>query len=609
MRLTRALLFEKLHISASRPTWWTGAAMSTLVGAGFYMWMANSLQNEAHERFRTQARTIQYNITAGIKACTDVLRGTASHFQATGDVSPEGFHHYVQGLDIQRSFPAIANISFAQYVTEAGREAFELRMRSANAQHLGYPSFSIWPAGRRPSYTVITLLEPMYSARGKFGFDLAERPAGAAALAAARDSGAITSSGVPIPLPDAPGQFGMALRAPVYHAGMPLRTLAERRAAYFGSVGLGFAVPRLVEAAMADTPVRNLRVRIYRVPDKTAAEPGQAIDPLLFDSATAARDRPPPAGHLHLTLPLNFNGRAWEAQFDAPREALYSAFDAYLPWLAALGGFVSMLLMYALFQTQASSRRRAVRMARDMTRELRDSQARLQLSHQRLRRLAAHAEQIKEEERKRIAREIHDDLGQNLLALRIEADLLANRTAQRHPRLFARACATRKQIDDAIRSVRTIINDLRPTVLDLGLSAAVEWQVTQFRKRSGIDCELIDPDGAPYIDDRCAVALFRVLQESLSNIQQHARASQVRVELRHQGGSLRMMIADNGIGLRDDSRTKLGSFGLVGIEERMSLLGGNCTILSSVLGGTTVTVSVPVAWRVPQTQLGEFANL
>jgi signal transduction histidine kinase len=271
-------------------------------------------------------------------------------------------------------------------------------------------------------------------------------------------------------------------------------------------------------------------------------------------------------------------------------------------------GFVSTLLVYALFHAQVSSRRRALQMARDMTRELRDSQARLQLSHQRLRRLAAHAEQIKEEERKRIAREIHDDLGQSLLALRIEADLLANRTVNRHPRLYARASATLRQIDDTIRSVRTIINDLRPTVLDLGLSAAVEWQVTQFRKRSGIACEVVDPDGAPELDDRCGVALFRVLQESLSNILQHARATHVRVELRHLGGTLKMTITDNGIGLHDGSRNKTGSFGLVGMEERMSLLGGDCSILSRPHGGTTVTVTVPVAWRTAPVHLGEFVD-
>jgi signal transduction histidine kinase len=110
------------------------------------------------------------------------------------------------------------------------------------------------------------------------------------------------------------------------------------------------------------------------------------------------------------------------------------------------------------------------------------------LSHQKLRRLADHAYQIKELERKRIAREIHDDLGQNLLALRIETEFLAGRTNRSHGILHKRARATLLQIDTTIKSVRQIINDLRPTVLDLGLSAAVEWQVNQFQRRTGIRC-------------------------------------------------------------------------------------------------------------------------
>ena len=110
---------------------------------------------------------------------------------------------------------------------------------------------------------------------------------------------------------------------------------------------------------------------------------------------------------------------------------------------------------------------------------------------------------------------------------------------------LAWACCTLAQIDNTIKSVRQIINDLRPNVLDLGLSAAVEWQIGQFRQRSGIVCELIE-NGADIdlgIDDKCAIAYFRILQESLSNILQHAHASLVRVELRRQDGILSMSIS------------------------------------------------------------------
>jgi signal transduction histidine kinase len=234
-----------------------------------------------------------------------------------------------------------------------------------------------------------------------------------------------------------------------------------------------------------------------------------------------------------------------------------------------------------------------------MTSELRESQNMLQLSHQKLRRLADHAYQIKELERKRIAREIHDDLGQNLLALRIEGEMLASRTRGTHSRLHARARETLQQIDTIIKSVRQIINDLRPTVLDLGLSAAVEWQLDQFQRRTGIACELIDEHGEIEPPDHCATAFFRILQESLTNVVRHANATTVVVELRLNDGWLSLTVKDNGCGLPPGGRNKFGSFGLVGIEERIVILGGICAISSEPGGGTTVTVSAPVA-EVPE---------
>jgi signal transduction histidine kinase len=229
-----------------------------------------------------------------------------------------------------------------------------------------------------------------------------------------------------------------------------------------------------------------------------------------------------------------------------------------------------------------------------MTTELRASEGKLQLSNENLRRLGAHAEHIKEEERKRIAREIHDDLGQNLLALRIEADMLTARTGERHPRLHARVRATVNQIDATIKSVRQIINDLRPNVLDLGLNAAVDWQIAEFRRRTGIACDLTETHQDIQVSDHCATALFRILQESLNNILRHAHATRVQVVLRVERDTILMSVGDNGIGLHPNGRQKPGSFGLVGIEERISILGGSFDIHSDPGGGTTIRVAVPM---------------
>lgn len=220
----------------------------------------------------------------------------------------------------------------------------------------------------------------------------------------------------------------------------------------------------------------------------------------------------------------------------------------------------------------------------------------LRQSKQLLLQLATHQELIKEEERKRIAREIHDELGQNLLALRIDASMLHARTASTHPKLNEKAAYALHHIDATIKSVRSIINNLRPPVLDLGLQAAIEWQIEEFRRRSGIECvmhvenEHLDRD----IAERQATALFRILQESLTNILRHAQATQVNVELHRNDASFTMRIADDGIGMPENPRAGAQSFGLQGIKERVRMLGGELTIDSVPGAGTTLTVSIPL---------------
>nr|WP_315258795.1 CHASE domain-containing protein [uncultured Duganella sp.] len=583
-------LASKQLFSSSRPVWWAGVLLSLGIGSLFYLAAHRTIEYDAGERFLHQAQNAQYNINSRLNAYTDVLRGAASFFHASEQVNRVSFHRYVSGLDIPNQFPALDNINYAHYVSAAGRDEFQRAMRNDGDTALGYPAqLDITPPGRRRDYWVLTMIEPLSEFREKIGRDIAARAPVARALAHGRDSGELSASGTPIDSAHQPLGAGLALRLPVYRNDMPLGTVEQRRSAYLGSVGIGFSVPRLVQAALEQMQVRDARLVLYDAGDSQSAQtPVQ-----LFDSMPDCKALRPNE-QLSVTLPIDFHQRQWQAHFSAPKARWYSRFDTWLPWAALACGFTGSLLFYLLFHTLSSSRMRAVTMAKEMTRELRTSQARLQQSHQRLRRLAAHADQIKEQERKRIAREIHDDLGQNLLVLRIDVDQLSNRTRHRHPRLHARSVHMLGQIDSTIKSVRHIINDLRPTVLDLGLNAAVEWQIAQFRTRSGMVCELIDHDTDIRIDDHGATAIFRILQESLSNILQHAHASLVRVELRQAHGMLSMTISDNGVGLRDGSRNKIGSFGLVGIEERIHLLGGSCAIGGSPNGGTMVAISVPV---------------
>lgn len=216
-------------------------------------------------------------------------------------------------------------------------------------------------------------------------------------------------------------------------------------------------------------------------------------------------------------------------------------------------------------------------------------------SRELLRQLSAHHETVREEERKRIAREIHDELGQKLTALQLEVAMLNAKLCDLHPTLADKTRSILEMIDATMESVRTIATDLRPAVLDLGLVPAIEWQVQEFAQRSGIACELAISDDDITLDDNRATAIFRILQESLTNIARHAHASRVDIALQAANGTLVMEVADNGIGIAQGDTRKVASFGLVGIRERVHMLGGELRIEGGPRRGTALTISIPTA--------------
>jgi signal transduction histidine kinase len=587
--------------SVTRFSFWTGLALSSMVGTLAYVVTARSIESDAQERFLNHAQYSQNVIAVRIKQYTDLLRGAASMIQSTDILTHRQFHNYVEGLELEKHYPAVDSINFALYITAAQRPEFvdELRTEMQRFANTAAP-LNIIPPGLRPDYLVVSYIEPDQSSSGHYGIDLLANRYFNKQLLKSRDSGALYAAGTPIPVLSRPNDAHLGMRMPIYLMGAPLDTVEQRRAAYAGSLGVAFSLTKLLHGVLDEIPLHDLRMTLYDVGSGLDANGHDASGrPLtLFDNRGTSANPSPPLdvdnSVFSVTLPVDFNGCPWRIVYSVPKSALSTDFDASYPKLMMAFGFVASMLLYALLHTLTSSRRAALELAQEMTSELRESQSKLQLSHQKLRRLADHAYQIKELERKRIAREIHDDLGQNLLALRIEGEMLASRTKGTHSRLHARARSTLQQIDTIIKSVRQIINDLRPTVLDLGLSAAVEWQVNQFQCRTGIQCEVIDEHGEISLPDHCATAFFRILQESLTNVVRHANATKVVVELRLNAGWLSLSVKDNGCGLPPGGRNKFGSFGLVGIEERIVILGGTCAVFSEPGGGTTVMVSAPV---------------
>jgi len=216
----------------------------------------------------------------------------------------------------------------------------------------------------------------------------------------------------------------------------------------------------------------------------------------------------------------------------------------------------------------------------------------LRASSEQLRSLAAHLLTVREEERARISREVHDELGQSLTAVKMDLAWLARRLPRESGEMLEKIRSTRQLAESLIQDVRRISTELRPGILDLGLAAAVEWQVQEFQARTGIPCShrlLTREAFAPDV----STALFRILQESLTNVARHAQATRTEVVLQKQGDRLVLWIRDNGRGFDQADSSLSQSLGLLGMRERAAILGGQVKISSAPGKGTTVAAWVP----------------
>jgi GAF domain-containing protein len=223
------------------------------------------------------------------------------------------------------------------------------------------------------------------------------------------------------------------------------------------------------------------------------------------------------------------------------------------------------------------------------------AQEALKDSYAQLRALAARLQTIREEERAGIARELHDELGQALTALKMDLVALMGRLPKRSPQLFERAQVMSEQIDATIKTVRRMSSQLRPGMLDdLGLGPSMEWYAQEFQARTGITCTVTVPGEELQLDRTQATALFRIFQETLTNVARHARATTVRAELVREDGGLRLQVADNGRGFDPEEVRGKRSLGLLGMRERAEMLEGTLEIDGDSGAGTTITVRLPL---------------
>jgi PAS domain S-box-containing protein len=220
----------------------------------------------------------------------------------------------------------------------------------------------------------------------------------------------------------------------------------------------------------------------------------------------------------------------------------------------------------------------------------------LVLQREQLRALAERLQWVREEDRKKVARDLHDQIGQILTAIKMDMIWMSRHLPESEAAVLARLKESVQMINDGVKAVRTICSGLRPGVLDdLGLAAAIEWQASEFASRNGVQCQVTVPPVDLHLDGDRATATFRIFQECLTNVIRHAQATSVRVALCQEEESILLVVEDDGVGFSEAGLSNsLGSLGLLGMKERAQFCGGDVHISSSPGNGTTVTVRVPV---------------
>jgi PAS domain S-box-containing protein len=226
--------------------------------------------------------------------------------------------------------------------------------------------------------------------------------------------------------------------------------------------------------------------------------------------------------------------------------------------------------------------------------ERKKAEAELKESRQKLRELAAQTEAARENERKHIAREVHDELGQVLTALRMDLSLLGMQASTLPQTVTDKIQSMKGLVDRAIQGVRNVAANLRPSALDMGLVAAIEWLRDEFVRHAGIPCEIHVGQENIDLDETRSVVIFRIVQESLTNVARYARASKVAIALEQHGDTLWLEVRDDGQGFYPLLAEKRKSYGLLGMRERAIALGGQVEIISAPGQGTLISVKIPM---------------
>ncbi len=372
---------------------WLVLTVGIAVSFFLFALVRDSVENVARLRFEREAKDANSIIEGRLHSYSNVLYALRALFASEDPVDRLRFHRFVESLELKQRYPGFISLNYAAYVPARDRKRFEEAVRRDTVfNSRGYPQFAIIPFGTRAEYFVIVYLEPMSGYEFAFGLDLGVSPLAAnpekiaAAMRSGRDSGELTSSAQPLRVKRATEAIYLAMRLAVYRKGMPVDTVEQRRAAYVGSVGSGFDVGNLMRGALKDEMLQSMQIRLYDAGSAAGERQSESYEKrLLFDSGQPTRGSPAQSAigdsnsvFVHV-LPIKIAGRVWEFQYSAPKDAIIVGLDKVWPSWVLAGGVLSSLLLFGMFYSASLSRNRALKLAAQMTKDLRETEERFRL--------------------------------------------------------------------------------------------------------------------------------------------------------------------------------------------------------------------------------------
>ncbi len=371
---------------------WLVMAAGITVSFFLFALIQNSVEDVARLRFEREARDASSIIEGRLRSYGDVLYALRALFAGEDPVDRLRFHRFVESLDLEHRYPGFISLNYAAYIRAQDRRRFEEAVRrDTSLDPRGHPDFAIKPPGDRSDYYAIVYLEPMSDYEFAFGLDLGATPLSpnpekiAAAMRLGRDTGKLTSSAQPLRVKRAKEAIYLAMRLAVYKKGMPIETAEQRRSAYIGSVGSGFDVENLMKGALNVEKLQYMQIRLYNGGSADERGPDSSeIKQLLFDSdqltkGSTAHSAIDPSSTFVQVLPVEVANRIWEFHYIAPKSAIIGRLDTLWPSGVLAGGVLSSLLLFAVLYSLSSSRNRALKLAAQMTKDLRETEERFRL--------------------------------------------------------------------------------------------------------------------------------------------------------------------------------------------------------------------------------------